>query len=112
MGLKPMRCDILRRVCITGVALIAMSCPLAAQNENHPRLFQWEFTPLAGYRTNIISTSEPDVEGVRTRIVLKASPAIGAGFGVRYHDEDTVELRWSRQESRLHVTGPIAAASS
>jgi hypothetical protein len=69
-------------------------------------------TPLFGYRTTMNVATEPDAEGVTSKVVVASNPAYGFAVGFRTHDEDVVEFRWSRQETRVHVTGPIVVPSS
>jgi len=89
-----------------------ISSPLVAQDRTHPDRTQVEITPLFGYRTNMSVTTDPGIEGVTSKIVFRDAPAYGVAVGVRAHDEDVVEFRWSRQQSRLLVVGPIVAPSN
>ena len=71
-----------------------------------------EVTPLFGYRTTINFTAEPGIEGVAPKVVVASNPAYGIAVGFRAHDEDVVEFRWSRQQTRLRVMGPIVVPSN
>ena len=51
--------------------------------------------------------SEPGPDGVSTRVVINSSPTYGLAFGVRYNDEDVIEFRWARQETKLHIVDAI-----
>jgi len=95
----------LRAVSIV-VALVVMSCPLAAQNPPEP-LLGIEITPHVGYRTSIHFITEPGVDGVTNRVSLDSGPSRGVAVGVRYNDGDVVEFRWARQDTHLNVVGPV-----
>src|SRR5262245_10623325 len=93
------------------VAVVSLSCPLAAQNHPDSDRLQLEVTPLIGYRTSMSFTTDPDVDGVVSKFVFRDSPAYGFAFGFRSHDEDVVEFRWSQQDTRLGLIGPNGAPS-
>jgi opacity protein-like surface antigen len=77
-----------------------MSQALAAQHPSDSDRLQLEVTPLFGYRTNMSFKTDPDADGITSKFVFDASPAYGFAIGFRSHDEDVVEFRWSRQDTR------------
>jgi hypothetical protein len=103
------RWAIRREAGIVGIVLVLFAHPLAAQHKSEYPV-NVELSPLFGYRTNMSFRTEPNPEGVSARVVLDSSPAPAVALGVRYHDEDVVEFRWIRQDTRLRVTGPSIAS--
>ena len=94
------------------IAVLWISDPLGAQNRSDPDRLQVELTPLVGYRTSMSFTTDPGVDGVTSEFVFRNSPAHGFAVGFRSHDEDVVEFRWSRQDTRIGVIGPLVAPGS
>lgn len=45
------------------------------------------------------------VEGVEGRVSFESTPSYGVAAGVRYNDEDVIEIRWARQDTHVRVTG-------
>jgi hypothetical protein len=88
-----------------------MAIPLVAQDQTQSQRAQVVLTPLFGYRTSINFTTDPGADGSTSKIAFGSSPAYGLALGVRYHDEDVVEARWARQDTRVHVTGPLVIPS-
>jgi hypothetical protein len=79
-------------------------CPLLTAQDNSeskPGLF--DLTPLASYRSQMSVTFESSVPGRSSRVVLDASPAYGFAFGVRIREQDVIEMRWSRQYSKVEI---------
>jgi hypothetical protein len=79
-------------------------CPLlTAQDpvELKPGLF--DLTPLVSYRSQMSFSFESSVPGRSSRVVLDASPAYGFAFGVRIREQDVIEMRWSRQDSKVEI---------
>jgi hypothetical protein len=104
------RCTIRRKVILVGIACVLSAHSLAAQHKSEYPV-NVEVSPLFGYRTNMSFVTEPDVEGVSTRVGLEPSPAPALAVGVRYNDADVVEFRWIRQSSRLRVSSPAIVPS-
>jgi hypothetical protein len=50
-------------------------------------------------------TSDPGEDGVVSEFSFRNSPAYGFAVGFRAHDEDVVEFRWSRQDTKIGPTG-------
>lgn len=94
-------------LCLVAVALVLVSSPLVAQHRPESAPVNVEIAPMFGYRTNMSFRTEPDIDGVSSRVALEASPGVSLAVGVRYHDEDVVEFRWTRQDTYLRVTGPV-----
>ena len=83
--------------------LIALSSGLNAQQPPESKPLRFDFTPFMGYRTSMSFPVEPHVTGMRSRVVVDASPSYGVSFGVRLREEeDLVEVRWARQDSYVH----------
>lgn len=84
-----------------------MSCPLRAQDRPEPRLWNIDVTPHIGIRTNMSFVAEPGADGTRPHVSFGSSPSRGVAVGVRYNDEDLIEFRWSRQDTKVNITGAI-----
>jgi len=84
---------------------LVFSCPLAAQQQADVRPWSIDLTPYIGYRSPMSFRTET-VEGVTPTVSVDGSRSLGAAFGVRYNDEDVIELRWTRQDTRLRITAP------
>jgi hypothetical protein len=89
-------------VFIVMLLLIALPSFLRAQEQAEPRPLRFDFTPFIGYRTSMSFPIEPHVTGTNPRVTLDASPSYGVSFGVRFHEDDLVEVRWARQDSYVH----------
>ncbi len=79
-------------------------CPLLTAQDNSeskPGLF--DLTPLASYRSQMSVTFESSVPGRSSRVVLDASPAYGFAFGIRIREQDVIEMKWSRQYSKVEI---------
>lgn len=103
-----------RRICICAVTLVALSCPLAAQDNHQPVSvpLSFEATPLFGYRTNSTFTTDPVIPGVTTKVTFEGGFAWGFDFGARIYDEDEVAFRWIRQGSQVRFTPALGPSSS
>src|SRR5262245_47823582 len=106
---KERRCTIWRRVCLAAVMIGVTSSSLAAQYRSDTKVFPFEFTPHVGYRTSMTFSAEPAVDGPTSKVVLQSGPSMSLGFGFRLNDEDLVEIRWTRQDTQVRVTGPAIA---
>lgn len=93
------------------ISLLAISSALSAQSRSDeassPKPLRYDFTPLVGYRTNISPLIEPAVEGSDARIVFEASPSYGLAFGLRLDEENLIEFRWMRQDTRFHLENTL-----
>lgn len=86
-------------------AMLIISYPLAAQSQH------WDVTPLFGYRSDISFNTDPVVDNVPSKITFNGGFAFGVAFGGRVNDEDVVEFRWSRQETRVRFSPAFASSS-
>jgi hypothetical protein len=98
-----------RAISVLGVALVVMARPAAGQGHFESKLWSFDVTPQVGYRTTMSFTAEPGIDGATPRLVVDSNPSYGVAFGVRYNDEDVIEFRWARQETRLHIQGGAVA---
>jgi len=79
-------------------------CPLpTAQDPGELKPGIFDVTPLVSYRSRMSFTFESSVPGISSRVVLDASPAYGFAFGVRIREQDVIEMRWSRQDSKVEI---------
>ena len=100
-----------RTILCAAMVMVLMSDPLQAQNSSS-RVRNFELAPLIGYRSNITFTTDPVVDGVRTKVGFDEGLAYGFSFGARFNDEDVVEFRWARQDTHFNVSGPTVPSSS
>jgi hypothetical protein len=91
-----------RPLYLVAAGLLLVSRILAAQEPAVSKVPRFDFTPIVGYRTSISFPIQPYVQGTNPRVVMDAGPSYGFAFGVRLHDDDVVEFRWSRQYSYTH----------
>ena len=91
------------RMCAIGLALLACSSALSAQQAAESTPTRFDVTPLLGYRTPMSFEVEPHVSGTNSRLVFDAEPSYGFAFGGHINDEDLVEFRWTRQDSHIHA---------
>jgi hypothetical protein len=90
-------------VFVATLSLIVLSPALSAQQQPEPKPLHFESTPFMGYRTSMNFPVELHVTGTSPRVVLDASPSYGVSFGLRFHEDDLVEIRWARQDSYVHT---------
>jgi|KBSSwiStaDraftv2_1062776.scaffolds.fasta_scaffold361441_2 hypothetical protein len=100
-----------RRICITAATFLALSSPLAAQNQTEEKYRYWEITPHFGYRTDISFTTDQVVDGVVSKIKFDGGASYGFAVGGRFNDEDVVEFRWIRQNSKVRFTPALTPSS-
>jgi opacity protein-like surface antigen len=62
---------------------------------------RFDLSAFIGYRTSITFTSQT-TNTTGTEVILDANPSFGASFGFRINEEDLVEFRWARQDTRVH----------
>jgi len=105
----PVRSDLLRcfEWCLFAL-LILFSGTVASQTTNNdqlpPKPLRFDVTPLIGYRTSMSFPTGPPEEPTPS-LVLDATPSYGIAAGVRRNEEDVIEFRWTRQDSRVHLEG-------
>ena len=81
--------------------LIVLRPVLIAQEQSGQERLHFDLSPFLGYRTSIAFPILPSVTGTNPQVVVDASPAYGASFGLRIREEDLVEMRWARQDSYI-----------
>jgi hypothetical protein len=81
------------------VTLVMMAHPVAAQSHFESKLWTFDVTPQVGYRTTMSFTAQPGIDGATPRLVVDSIP----------NDEDVIEFRWARQDTRLHIQGGAVA---
>lgn len=88
------------------VVLLLLTGTLGAAQDNTgpPAALRYDLSLIGGYRTTISFGSNTDVVGT-VRAVVDARPSYGGAFGVRLNEEDLIEFRWSRQDTRIHLEG-------
>jgi hypothetical protein len=91
-----------RRTFSLTVLAVFAAASLSGQTSGEPKYPRFDFTPQAGYRTDISFPIEPHVQGTNPQLVLDASPSYGFAFGYRIHEDDVVEFRWATQHSTGH----------
>ncbi|PYS52254.1 MAG: hypothetical protein DMG13_16700 [Acidobacteria bacterium] len=96
------------------ITLLSISCALSAQGRSDQpapsRPLRFDFTPLVGYRIGVNPAIQPAVEGSDARLVFDANPSYGLAFGLRLNEENLVEFRWARQDTRFHLEGALQAS--
>jgi hypothetical protein len=101
---KPVMSVFIQRLLHLGVSLIVLiPTAMAAQEAADSERPHFDFTPLFGYRTTVSFPIDHAVRGTDRRIVFDSRPSYGFSAGMRFHDEDVIEFRWSRQDSRTHL---------
>jgi hypothetical protein len=88
---------------VVGLALLASSSSIVAQQPTQPKYPRFDLTPLFGYRSTMSFGVDPNVSGTNARVVLDSDPSYGFAFGARINDEDVIEFRWARQDSHVRV---------
>ena len=86
-----------------GLVLLLLPAAVAAQQGADQHRIHLDFTPLVGYRTTVSFPLEPAVQGSNSKIVFDSGPSYGFAAGLRLHDEDVIEFRWTRQDSHSHL---------
>lgn len=105
------RCTILRNSFVLKFALLLLSQAIASQAQVEPKRMRFDFTPLIGYRTSVTFAGEPTIMGQTPHVVLEDSPSYGAAVGFRLDEEDLIEFRWARQNTRIHTENAIVMTS-
>ena len=86
-----------------GLSLLFVPAALAAQETNNPHRVHFDITPLIGYRTTVSFPVESTAQGNNSKVVFNSDPSYGFAAGMRFHDDDVIEFRWARQDSRAHL---------
>jgi hypothetical protein len=73
------------------------------------KLLGIDITPLAGYRTSMTFPIGPYEQ--QTNLIFDARPSYGVAIGGRLNEEDLIEFRWARQDSRVHLEGGSPSSS-
>ena len=102
----------LRYRCGLSVFLICVFCcgTLISQERSDDeeivgKFLRIDINPFVGYRTNINFPTIQNVQGVSPTVTLDASPSYGIAVGPRLDELDLIEIRWSRQKSKVHLQG-------
>ena len=83
--------------------LIAVVPSPRAQEQPEQKPLHFDLTPFIGYRTSISFPINPHISGTNPAVILDANPSYGVSFGFRLHEDDVIEMRWSRQDSYVHA---------
>lgn len=76
-----------------------------AGNEQPPlKPLRFDVTPLIGFRTGMSFPTGPTQESP-PNVAVDATPSYGIAAGVRRNEEDVIEFRWTRQDTRVHLEG-------
>ena len=86
---------------LTIVMLLSYSSPSSAQDQAQRKPFQFEITPLAGYRMG----GEFEEEGGSVDLEIQDSNALGIVFNIRANENGQYEVLLGRQETEVDTGG-------
>ena len=88
---------------------------LAAQTaagEQGDKPLRFDVSPIVGYRTGMTFLTAQNGQNPGPRLVLDAKSSYGMAIGFRLNEENLVEFRWSRQDTRLHLDDGTPASNT
>jgi hypothetical protein len=91
--------------------ILLLAGALASQTAGEPtpiKRLRLDITPLIGYRTSITFPIGPYEQ--KTNLIFDARPSYGIAVGGRLNEEDLIEFRWARQDSRVHLEGSVPSS--
>jgi hypothetical protein len=80
---------------------VSSQTPTDEQTESKPLRF--DLTPIVGYRTGMSFPTGEAGQVSSPHLSLDAKPSYGMAVGVRLDEEDLIEFRWARQDTRIHL---------
>jgi hypothetical protein len=96
------------------VVILGHSSKLTSQTTDDDqvgRSLHFDFAPFVGYRTSMNFPTEQNAQVSSPNLIFDAKPSYGITIGLRTNEEDLVEFRWARQDSRIHLEGTAALVS-
>ena len=100
------------RLFTIGVVIILCPCSAISQTStDQEKLLRFDVTPLVGYRTIMSFPTVVNSQGPSPHLILDARPSYGIAAGVRLDEEDVIEFRWARQNTRVHLEGAPSSSN-
>ena len=90
-------------VCMVVLYSGGLASQTAATEQAPSKPLRFDLTPLIGYRTSMSFPTEPDGQEPSSHLNFEARPSYGIAGGVRLNEEDLIEFRWARQNTRVHL---------
>lgn len=98
------RCGFVAAIVILG------SCSLTSQVPTYEESpLRFDFTPLIGYRTILSFPTGQNGQPATPNLVLSDRPSYGFAVGGRLNEEDLVEFRWARQNTRARLENSLTS---
>jgi hypothetical protein len=101
------------QLCMFGLIVVLYPVSGASQNSSDQQVpLRFDVSPIVGYRTILSFPTGVHAQEPSPHLVLDARPSYGMAVGVRLNEEDLIEFRWARQNTRVRLEDGSPSSSN